>query len=95
MASGVNPCFVCLFLSGRPYLQEQLRPVPQAVGEDGGVEGLDAFLVEPALTAGVILGQILEVGPTGHLEGTSHHKGHGPGSETDQPPAAGRHRQGL
>ena len=48
-------------------LQEELRPVPQVVGEDGRVEGLDAFLIEPALAAGVVLGQLLEVRPPGRL----------------------------
>lgn len=50
------------------YLQEELRPVPQVVGENGSVKGLDAFFTEPALTAGVVLGQILKVRPAGHLD---------------------------
>lgn len=49
------------------YLQEELRPVPQVVSENRSVKGLDALFVEPALTASVILGQLLKVRPTGHL----------------------------
>lgn len=49
------------------YLQEELHPVPQVVSKNSRVKGLDAFLVQPALTAGVILGQLLKVRPAGHL----------------------------
>ncbi len=41
--------------------------MPQVVGENGRVKGLDAFFIEPALTAGTILGQLLKVRPAGHL----------------------------
>lgn len=52
---------------GRSYLQKELRPVPQVVGKDRSVKSLDAFFIQPALTAGVILGQLLKVWPAGHL----------------------------
>lgn len=42
--------------------------MPQIVGVDRSVKGLDAFFVEPSLTPSVILGQLLKVGPTGNLE---------------------------
>lgn len=42
--------------------------MPQVVREHRSIKGFDAFLVEPALTASVILGQLLIVGPTGRLE---------------------------
>lgn len=41
--------------------------MPQVVGKDGSVKSLDAFLIQPALTAGVILGQLPKVWPAGHL----------------------------
>lgn len=50
------------------YLHEELRPVPQAVWENRSVKGLDAFLIEPALAAAVVLGQLLKVRPPGHLD---------------------------
>ena len=42
--------------------------MPQVVREHRCVEGFDVFLMEPALAAGVVLGQLLEVWPAGHLE---------------------------
>lgn len=41
--------------------------MPQVVGKDRSVKSLDAFFIQPALTAGVILGQLLKVWPAGHL----------------------------
>lgn len=41
--------------------------MPKVVREHMSVKGLDPFLVEPALTAGVFLRQLLQVWPTGHL----------------------------
>lgn len=58
---------MCVCTVRRSYLQEKLRPVPQVVGKDGSVKSLDALLIQPALTAGVILGQLLKVWPAGHL----------------------------
>lgn len=49
------------------YLQEELHPVPQVVREDVSVKGLDTFFTEPALTASVILRQLLKVRPARHL----------------------------
>lgn len=66
----VNKTFkmiIGLGLGGCLYLQEELCPVPQVVRENSGVKGLDAFFIEPALTAGVILRQLLKVRPSGHL----------------------------
>lgn len=47
--------------------------MPQVVRENRSVKGFDAFFVEPALTAGVILGQLLKVGSTGHLKQRRQH----------------------
>lgn len=58
---------IWLGLVGCLYLQEELCPVPQVVRENSSVKGLDAFFIEPALTAGVILRQLLKVRPAGHL----------------------------
>lgn len=41
--------------------------MPHVVGVNRSVKGLNAFFIQPALTAGVILGQLLKVRPTGHL----------------------------
>lgn len=41
--------------------------MPHVVSENRSVKGLNAFFIQPALTAGVILGQLLKVRPTGHL----------------------------
>lgn len=53
--------------SGGSYLQEELDAVSQTVREDRSVEGLDSFLIEPALTACMILWVFLKVWPTRHL----------------------------
>lgn len=58
---------MCVCTIRRCYLQQELRPVPQVVGKDRSIKSLDAFFIQPALTAGVILRQLLKVWPAGHL----------------------------
>lgn len=49
------------------YLQKELCPVSQVVGENRRVEGFYAFFVQPALAAGAVLVQLPEVWSSGHL----------------------------
>lgn len=49
------------------HLQQELGPMSQVVGENSGVEGFYAFFIEPALTEGTILVQLLKIWPPGHL----------------------------
>lgn len=58
---------MCVCTVRQSYLQQELCPVPQVVGKNGSVKSLDAFFIQPPLTAGVILRQLLKVWPPGHL----------------------------
>lgn len=49
------------------YLQKELCPMSQIVSKNCRVEGFHAFFIQPVLTAGAILVQLLKVWPSGHL----------------------------